>query len=184
MRNDKKEEEMSNEIVGQDFTLLAKANQRRIDDLYEKTGVEPYASDKPDPNAGKVVFSLREIETDFGFAIEVYADNIKDPFSSVQFDWDFPPGVDFKSAVPSEIIDGEGWMSFALPTDLHPNEGLFGAFASTMDRVVADGKTLIATGRFTGPFAAAFLVDIKRVKMSDGGVRLPIANTERVTPGD
>lgn len=162
----------------------------RLRQIVDHLGL-PDLGTPPDVNAGKVVFTLEEVETDLGFVVQVWAENIHDigHFNSVQFDFDFPPGTNFTNAVAGKIVDGDGWLSFALGTDGHEKEGLFGAFASKEDGVDGmedgvDDAELLCTATFTGPFAAAFLVDIKRVKMSYGATRFPIAKTERVTPGD
>ncbi len=142
----------------------------------------------PDVNAGKIIFTLSDTEIDNGFVIEVFAEGLADvgPFTAVQYDFDFPPGVNFISGLGGAIIDGPGWSSFALGTDGHAKEGLFSAYASRQVAAEApsSGKVLIGSGTFTGPFEAAPLVDIKRVKVSYGAERFPIANTDRVTPGD
>ncbi|MCH7909717.1 MAG: hypothetical protein IIB38_08885 [Candidatus Hydrogenedentes bacterium] len=181
---------LDTEVGGVSLRLLfdvAEANRRNVKGLMDLTGYTP-----PEPEVNKeaeVVFILDEIEGDAGeFEINVWAQNTAavGKFNSFQFDADFPPGVNFISATKGPIVID--FAFFALGTDGHPKEGLVGAYASISrakdDSAVRVVGLLLATLNFTGPFAAAFGVDLKRVKMSAGAKRFPIRKTDRITPGD
>jgi len=132
-----------------------------------------FPEEVPEPEGVRV--TLEEVEGDGGhFVVNIYAEGFSDEgFNSFQFDADFPEGVQFVSGE----CDLPNFYFFARPTD-----ALCGAYAGEIYK--PEGRCLLASLTFTGPFPAAFLVDLKRVKISAWTTRHTILETDRVHPGD
>jgi hypothetical protein len=164
----------------------AKVTKGRVDFLYAHFGIAiPDRVDlELDPEVDPdIIITLTERETgDNLFEVDVIFSNLKNNFfNAVQWDFDFPPTANYLGhRIPDGgIISGLEWFVGSLATDHHLKEGLFGAATGSEDKVNGMGDGLddpevIATGLFSGPFSAAFGVDIKRTKVNLSKKRLSI----------
>ncbi len=160
--------------------------KEKVDFIFESFGLAmPIGQIEAEPGTDRdIIVTLTERETGDGlFEVDVFFSNLKAAgfFNAVQWDFDFPPTANYLGhRIPEGgIISGPQWFVGSLATDHHLKEGLFGAATGSLDKVngMGDGlddPELIATGLFSGPFAAAFGVDIKRTKVNLSKLRLPI----------
>lgn len=123
------------------------------------------------------------------FLVEVWAHNLKDPFTSFQFDFDgregdhlvLPEGVDFDGVTKGPALD-HTWYVGSQRLDGHPKEGLVGAGTGVPFK--PDGTPiLLCTGHFNGPVAAASDLVLRRAGISFYGMKHDVLETENVFPG-
>jgi len=144
---------------------LAQANKLRIDDLYEKTGAEPFEIELPAGDG--ILVHVEVVDNDNGFDAYLVAAQVEsNNFTAFRFDMVFPDVLAFSGASKGTTTDD--WAAvFGRSYTGRDYNGRVGGYTSSLHPANESGTFCVLS--FSGPSIAAEGITFSGVQFSGPG---------------